>query len=488
MENTDLIVTENDYLSLSKDWHFRVDGYMGTLYYYDPDTLIYHELPKERATALLLMDGKNTLGKIKEIMGYLFEALSEDDIKKHIESVIESSSDKNNPAGFINVSDAPLESHGYDITTELKKLVSASARDIENVRKGRLVAPLNLTMMPSNDCATDCIYCYAERKVIDKKDYLSIQRWLELVDEASSLGTELAVFSGGDPLTYPHIMDILERMIQKNFKFTLPTKTLITEERAQRMADIGMRKCWNQISIDGLNPDTLKKMVGVDHYDQRAFSSIRNLVAADLNVRANIVVTPINYLEVIELARKLHDLGVKKIGFAGYGRSYYRHDDRLFLNDDHINYMNDRVEVLKEEMKDIRITNSVGKRDFSDKTVEKSVDDWKGRAKCSGGRSSLVITPAGDITLCEQIPLSAPYIVGNVRNQSIQEIWNSPKMWDMVNMSNDKFAGTECDGCSDFDECQKVYGHCFRDALFTFGTIYTAPPACPKAPVGLRMQ
>lgn len=483
-----MIINENTYLSITKEWHLRVDGIYGTLFYYDADSLVYHQLPKEKLTALLLMDGKTTLGKIKKIMQYFYDNFSENEIEKIIESVVKISSDKNNPSTVLKATDSPTESHPYDIKKILQQIINATPQDIENVLKGRLTSPLNLTLMPSNDCATDCIYCYAERKPINHKDYLPLERWLELVDECYELGSELAVFSGGDPMTYPHIMKILERMIQKGFHFTLPTKTLITKEIASKMALIGMNKVWCQISCDGYSSDTLKKMVGVDNYDKRAFESIENLLAENLNVRVNIVLTPINYHESFDLARKLNAMGVQKVGFAGYGRSHYRHKDELFLTDKLISLINDRVDELKLELKGTHITNSVGKRDFSSATFDKKSEKWKERAKCSGGRSSLVITPAGDVTLCEQIPLDQIYIVGNVKNQSIKEIWNSEKMWQMVNMPSEKFKGTICEKCASFDECQTVYGHCFRDALFTYGTIYTAPPACPKAPVGLRMQ
>ncbi|MCX6238431.1 MAG: radical SAM protein [Bacteroidia bacterium] len=483
-----MIVTEDKYLGLAADWHLRIDGKSGILYYYDPEGVIFHQLSLEKVVALLLMDGKNRLSNVREILSYLFDYLSESEIKKIIESLFTAACDDKNPTCFIKVSDTPTVSHCYDLEHFINKINNAVERDNFNLMKGRLAAPLNLTLMPSNVCVTDCIYCYAERKPIHQKELLSAERWLELIDEAHSLGVELAVFSGGDPLTSPAILPILKRAIEKGFLFILPTKTFVSKKLAGQMAEISMQKVWTQISLDAISPVTLKKMVGIDGYDQIASESISNLVEAGLKVRVNIVITPLNYFEVSDLARRLSEMGVKRIGFAGYGRSHYRHNDELFLTEDQIQFINEQTEILKNELKAIKINNSTGTRDFTRMSPEERSQTWKNRAKCSGGRSSIAIAPNGDVTLCEQMPLEQEYIVGNLKTQSIAEIWNSERMLQMVSLPMEKFKGTSCYQCNEFVECQEVYGHCFRDALFNFETIYSPPPACPKAPFGLRMQ
>jgi radical SAM protein with 4Fe4S-binding SPASM domain len=483
-----MVVTEDKYLGIALDWHLRIDGKYGILYHFDPEGMIFHHLSLEQVVTLLLMDGNNRLSDLRKILAYLFDQLSSSEIKSMIGSVFTAASDDKNPTCFIKISDHPTIAHNYDLQEMLKKINNAHPRDKLNIAKGRLAVPLNLTLMPSNICATECIYCYAERKTIAKSDLLPETRWLELIDEAHSLGIELAVFSGGDPMTSPSIFPILKRAIEKGFLFILPTKTLISAEQAGQMAEIGMHKVWNQISLDGIAESTLKKMVGIDGYGKIAFESIRNLVKAGLKVRVNVVVTPVNFREIPDLARRLADMGVKRIGFAGYGRTYYRHRDELFLNQEQIEFVNEQALILKDELKFIKINNSVGTRDFSAMSLQDRAQTWKERAKCSGGRSSMVIAPNGDVTLCEQMPLEKEYIAGNLKSCSISELWNSDRMWEMVNIPVEKFRDTECFTCEMFTECQEVYGHCFRDALFNFGTIYTPPPACPKAPAGLRMQ
>ena len=332
-----------------------------------------------------------------------------------------------------------------------------------------------------------CIYCYAERKHIPSEELLTPQRWFELIDEAAELNIELAVFSGGDPLTYPHIISILEHMIVKGFKFVLPTKTLIKKEMAKQLAEIGADNSWIQISIDAVLDDTLFKLVGVEGYRDRAFESIKNLLNFGLKVRVNCVATQNNYKEIPELIMELHKIGVAHVAVAGYGRSHYRHRDELFLSNDQMNWLNEEVSKIKAEFDWKNLRCNLGTRDFRSVSKDNRAIEWKNRARCSGGRSCITITPSGKVTLCEQIPQSDEYIVGDLKYQSISEVWNSDKMKSMIFPSRESFKGTACQNCNEFDECKNIYGFCFRDALFTFGTIFAPPPACPYAPQGLRM-
>jgi hypothetical protein len=47
----------------------------------------------------------------------------------------------------------------------------------------------------------------------------------------------------------------------------------------------------------------------------------------------------------------------------------------------------------------------------------------------------------------------------------------------------EKFAGTVCFDCPEFDECHTEKGqkgYCYFDALFHYKSIYDAPPDCPR--------
>ncbi len=483
-----MIITENKFLRLSDNWRLRVEGGHSILYSYDPEVLVWYPLSKEMTAGLLLMDGKKTLSEIKKILLFLFDDVPETFIKELLESLMLLSSNEQNPNHIVEYSDLAFsETHRYDIENILKKMQTYTQEEYDRVESGLLLSPLNLTIMPTEKCFTNCVYCYSQRKETKTDEMLSLERWFEIIDEASELGIELAVLTGGDPMAYPHIIPLLQKLIEKGFLFVIPSKSFISKELAQRMADIGMRKAWNQISIDAVSNDIAKKMVGVENYAELAFESIQNMIEAGLNVRANCVMTPINCSEALELVKKLDELGVKKISIAGYGRSYYRHNDDLFLTDEQMEVINSAVDSIKNEL-NAEISCNMSRRDYSDASVEQRTQEWKERAKCSGGRSSMVIAPSGKVTLCEQMPCEDEFFAGDLSHQSIMEIWNSERIKFLMAPPVEMFKGTACEKCEDYEKCMNYYGYCFRDALFTYNTVYSPPPNCPKAPPGIRLQ
>ncbi|MGE4568188.1 MAG: SPASM domain-containing protein, partial [Bacteroidales bacterium] len=376
----------------------------------------------------------------------------------------------------------------YTMQSAIEELSRYTTDQYNRLASGLPLYPLNLTILPENQCVTDCVYCYAERKPLKKEELLSFDRWKELIFEAHALGISLAVLSGGDPLTYSQIIPLLKCLLEHDFYFVLPSKLFISKSLAKTMADIGMSRAWNQVSIDAYTDATAFKMVGVHNYATRTFSSIVNMVEVGLQVRANCVLTPVNFREVVGLVKKLDSLGVKKISIAAYGRSHYRHNDNFFLSEEQMEWVNRNVGALKSTLRCADISCNLAQRDYSKNRDTAIPTKWDGRAKCSGGRSSIVITPTGKVTLCEQMPVEDEYIAGDLKQQSLLELWNSDRLNRMIYPDKAKFLGTVCEACQDFEVCVYEYGYCFRDALFSFGTIYAPPPNCPKAPQGIRMQ
>jgi radical SAM protein with 4Fe4S-binding SPASM domain len=97
------------------------------------------------------------------------------------------------------------------------------------------------------------------------------------------------------------------------------------------------------------------------------------------------------------------------------------------------------------------------------------------------------IAPDGLVTLCEQMPQTKEHTIGDVRKQTIMEIWNSDRLLHYIYPDEDRFKGTACFDCGHFEECHRASGHCFRDALFFHGSRYM-PVNCPLAAKPLRQS
>ena len=92
----------------------------------------------------------------------------------------------------------------------------------------------------------------------------------------------------------------------------------------------------------------------------------------------------------------------------------------------------------------------------------------------------MIVKPNGDVTLCEQMPNSPSFVVGNIFEEGIVGVWRSQRVLDFIYPPREAFAGTVCFDCLEFDECHDTKGYCFRDALYSYGTMYDAQPECPR--------
>ena len=479
---------DSDILVVSPEYRIRPNAYNSIIYPFDAeDASSWRSMPAVGGVALTLLDGRRTNHEVaKELESLL--GLDNDQAKELLRFLITHSNSESGKEYLCHyTSDNGKQSFStYPTLRFLEKLKGNSLTEIPQGAK--LETPLTLILMPTNNCDVSCRYCYAEKIGPPPSEMLSLSRWFEIIDEAASLEIVAHTFSGGDPLTYPGIDLLFERMVLYGMKFLLPTKSFISKELATRFSDIGMKELVTiQISVDGISP-VIDELVGSADYANRAFASIKNLVDEGFYVRTNTVCTPLNYREIPDLARKLHDLGVKRASITNYARSFYRHDASLFLDEEQIKWVNEEVSRIGSDLgwDDLRANAAI--RDFSVPDRDEQLAGWKDRAYCSGGKSCMVIAPNGDIVLCEQVPQRAPFVVGSLREHTIMDVWNSPEIDAFVHPSRELFKATECEECDEFDECHAVYGRCFRDAFFTYRNLYAPSPNCPKAPPGFRMS
>jgi|GEM_PF-6592922 len=121
--------------------------------------------------------------------------------------------------------------------------------------------------------------------------------------------------------------------------------------------------------------------------------------------------------------------------------------------------------------------------DHTQMTDEQKHGYWfEKRAVCSGGRCNLVVGPDGLVTLCEEAPQTPEFTVGDLKTQSISEVWHSEAVANFTYPRREAFAGTVCEECDRFLDCAHTMGHCFRDSYRIFGRIFAPSPFCPFAP------
>lgn len=347
--------------------------------------------------------------------------------------------------------------------------------------------PASILWLLTNDCQTNCQYCYMHKPPVAKNELLSFERVREIVKEARDNGTLGIYPSGGDVLCYPHIFEFLDLMDEYRFEPTvIPTKAYVSPETARRLANYRYVKEL-QCSIDSTVPEIADYLTERSGFYDRTMQSIRNGIEAGLRVMVKTVITPYNLPTIPKLYRELKAMGVTEITLATYCRSGYHHKDKLFNHPDDYAWLDRQLKELREEFPDDRILYQNGAPKTTPEPREAREALWKKRAMCTAGRTNFTICATGKVVSCEQMPEREGDYIGDLRTQSLAEVWHGREMDEyLLHPPREKFKGTVCYDCDEFDECQTFYGQCVRDSVLCFGTRWSPATICPRIDTFVR--
>lgn len=342
----------------------------------------------------------------------------------------------------------------------------------------REAAPAILLWHFTEDCSTDCRYCYLGRRKIRP---MPKERTLSLIEEAAASGIVVHP-TGGDFLLYPHLEDVLTAMHTHKFlPITIFTKSFLSKERARVFAEAASVILDVQFSIDSTVGDVADYLVGAKDFCSRIFKSIDNALEAGLCVEAKAVITPYNILTIPKLYRDLKNRGVNRIRLGAYRRSGFHHSDDFFNHPASYQWLEEQARRLQQEFPDDFISDEIGAPQLESLSPEDRQEAWSKRRSCSAGRTVMTVCTDGKVVPCEQMPETEEYFCGDVSHQSIQEVWDSDRLRELTYaVPREKFKGQPCYDCEEREECVNQMGNCIRDLAIYYGSIYQPPPNCPK--------
>jgi cyclic pyranopterin phosphate synthase len=148
----------------------------------------------------------------------------------------------------------------------------------------RPVSNIRISLTPR--CNLKCIYCHREGEVRPEKE-LSKEEIAEILRVAAKFGIRSVKFTGGEPLLRKDIIDIV-RSVPPGMESSMTTNGTLLAQYARDLKAAGMKRV--NVSIDSINPETYKKITGLDELD-KVFEGMQAALDAGLTpIKINMVV------------------------------------------------------------------------------------------------------------------------------------------------------------------------------------------------------
>ena len=275
-------------------------------------------------------------------------------------------------------------------------------------------SPLWATVNITGICNLECKYCFFQPR---KHEHMKMTNFRKVVKILKAQKSFSFTISGGEPFLHPQINDILE-YAHNEFEHisVLSNGTSIRRENVDCMKRIIKKKGFfcMQVSLDSIDPDINDRTRGMT---LRVMKNLEILRDAGISLTIAIVVSSQNIEQVVKtiiaskyLTRYFHVIPFKSVPFLDQGGQYLHAEEEY-------------MQKIWEELEDIR--------DIHDLHITLPTDECNfgtysaSGAPCAAGFTQIVIDPNMDVRACSRCTHA---IVGNLRDESMDSIWNGPKV------------------------------------------------------------
>ncbi len=178
-------------------------------------------------------------------------------------------------------------------------------------------------------CNLRCMHCYAHAKNREFENELSLEEGKQLLDDLSQFGCPVVLFSGGEPLMHPNLVELTSYAVEKGMRAVISTNgTLITRQIAKELKAIGLS--YVGISLDGME-EIHDKFRGVKGAFKAALDGVENAQKEGIKVGLRFTINRLNYKEIPAIFDLIEEREIPRACFyhlvyAGRGSKLIKED------------------------------------------------------------------------------------------------------------------------------------------------------------------
>jgi PqqA peptide cyclase len=333
-----------------------------------------------------------------------------------------------------------------------------------------VAAPRLLTLIAelTYQCRLRCVYCSNPVQVAQAATALGTQDWLRVIDEAAELGALQIHFTGGEPLLFDDLEQLVRRARDKQLYTNLITSAVpLTRERLVALERAGLDHV--QLSFQAATAANNVAIAGVDANPQK-LEVARWVKELGIPLTINLVLHRENLAELeplLALAESLepHRIELANAQYLGWA---LLNRDRLLPSAEQLERARRLATAARERLR--------GRTDVLFVLPDYYAD--RPRACMQGwGQSYLVVTPDGLLLPCQAARDLPGLQFDDVRSATLAELWSNSAA--LAEFRGNDWQPEPCRSCPERD---KDFGGCRCQAFALTGEAAAADPACSLSP------
>ncbi len=162
-------------------------------------------------------------------------------------------------------------------------------------------------------CNLKCVHCYAKAVDHTHERELSHEQGLSLIDDMAAFGAPVVLFSGGEPLMRPDLVELANYNVSKGMRAVISTNgTLISKDKARELKKVGLS--YVGVSLDGME-EINDRFRGRKGAFKDAMTGIINCQEVGLKVGLRFTINRMNTAEVPRIFDLLEEYGIPRVCF-----------------------------------------------------------------------------------------------------------------------------------------------------------------------------
>ncbi|QJA05324.1 12,18-didecarboxysiroheme deacetylase [Thermosulfurimonas marina] len=162
-------------------------------------------------------------------------------------------------------------------------------------------------------CNLRCVHCYASADPNPHPDELTTEEGMALLEDLARFGCPVVLFSGGEPLMRPDILDLIKRAVDLGMRAVISTNgVLIDRALARELKKLGLS--YVGISMDGLR-EVHDRFRGVKGAFDKAMEAVENCKAEGIKVGLRFTINKLNAQEIPGIFDLVEEYQIPRICF-----------------------------------------------------------------------------------------------------------------------------------------------------------------------------